>query len=106
MEGVEKGDGGTVSNSRENDSSVSVQAVNIDFYNESADTADELNHQYPHPVIRLYGSLRDGTRACVHIHGVQKNEVSKYSFWSTLTSVHVIIKLGFSISIFPTGGYE
>lgn len=53
------------------DPTICVQAVNIDYYMESADTAESLGHEVPHPVIRLYGSTADGTRTCAHVHGVR-----------------------------------
>ena len=81
---------------------ICIQAVNIDFYIEPAEIADELNHQYPHPVIRLFGSLKDGTRACAHIHGVQ---MKCHIVFPSLTLAFSSI-LGLSVFIFPTGGNE
>jgi hypothetical protein len=48
----------------------SVQVVNVDFYVEDEHTCSKLDHDLPEPVIRIFGSLPSGERACVHVHGV------------------------------------
>jgi hypothetical protein len=71
-----------------------VQVVVLDHY--FLDDISEcllLDDAQPHTVIRVFGSLRNGLRACVHIHGVNSCNCSSSSSSSSYCKYIVVIAM-------------